>query len=205
MSMERDVLNLYKSKKPIIDSYLDRSKSRTREEVWFELCFCLLTPQSKANLCRSTLERLRESGKLFTGTDTHISKEMTSVRFCNNKAKYIVEAREKFDDIFGKIIELRHRPLELREYLVKNVKGYGYKESSHFLRNIGLGDDLAILDRHVLRYMKRFKIKEPKTLSRKSYLEYEKRFLAISKKLGLKAAELDSAIWLDGSGSDEIM
>lgn len=205
MTVEKDVLNLYKSKKPIVDSYLSKARQRSKEEIWFELCFCLLTPQSKANLCRVTLEKLRESGKLFTGTDSHISKEMNSVRFCNNKARYIVLAREKFDGIHKKIIELRHRPMELREFLVKNVKGYGYKEASHFLRNIGLGENLAILDRHVLRYMKKFGLREPKTLSRKNYLEYEKRFLAVSEKLGLKAAELDSAIWLHGSGSEEIM
>lgn len=53
--------------------------------------------------------------------------------------------------------------------------------------------------------MKKFGLREPKTLSRKNYLNYEKKFLVMAERLGLKAAELDSAIWLEGSGSEEIM
>jgi len=67
---------------------------------------------------------------------------LKSVRFSDSKAKYIVEARDMFSND-GKLqlksrISSFYNPFELREWLVENVKGLGYKEASHFLRNIGL-------------------------------------------------------------------
>ena len=63
-------------------------------------------------------------------------------------------------------------PMELREWLVKNVKGLGYKEASHFLRNIGKSEDLAILDRHILKNLQDLKVINdiPKKLPTQKYL-----------------------------------
>ncbi|MBI5061381.1 MAG: DNA lyase [Candidatus Aenigmarchaeota archaeon] len=203
----QEILNTYKKEKPKIDKFLQnaKKKSSNKEDVFFELCFCLLTPQSKAPLCRTSLKNLSDSGKLSGSSAQFMAKDMKSVRFCNNKAKYLVHARERRDEIFDKITELKNSPKELREYLAKNVKGYGYKEASHFLRNIGLGEELAILDRHILRYMMNFGFEELKFLSRKNYLDYEAKFVEFAKGLGLKPAELDIAIWLSASGNEEIM
>ena len=104
---------------------------------------------------------------------------------------------------------LEDTPLELRDWLVENIKGYGYKEASHFLRNIGLGEQLAILDVHILRELSEngliSKDEKMKGLSPKLYLETEKTFVGLAKKLGLKPAELDIAVWLARSGNAEIM
>ncbi|MCK4265146.1 hypothetical protein KAW80_02185 [Candidatus Babeliales bacterium] len=58
---------------------------------------------------------------------------------------------------------------------MKNIKGIGYKEASHFLRNVGY-NDVAIIDRHVLRFLKREKLIQeiPKTTTPKKYLAFEK-------------------------------
>ena len=91
---------------------------------------------------------------LLKGTKQEINKELQKVRFKNKKTEYIFEARNKFfgenNSIYSNIKKMND-PLELREYLVKNVKGIGWKEASHFLRNIGLGSNLAILDIHIIR------------------------------------------------------
>lgn len=57
----------------------------------------------------------------------------------------------------------------------ENIKGLGCKEASHFLRNIGLGNDMAILDIHILGNLKRYKVIEeiPSSISRKNYLNIE--------------------------------
>ena len=85
---------------------------------------------------------------------------------------------------------------ELREWLVKNVKGLGYKEASHFLRNIGYRN-LAILDRHILRNLVRVGVLKqiPKSISRFNYLETEKEFLDYSKKIKIPMDELDLLFW----------
>jgi len=76
-------------------------------------------------------------------------------------------------------------PEKIRVWLVKNIKGFGYKEASHFLRNIGLGENIAILDRHILKNLKRFKvIKEvPISISPRKYLEIENKMKLFSKKI----------------------
>jgi N-glycosylase/DNA lyase len=136
---------------------------------------------------------------------------LKGVRFGRRKSKYITEAVNNFDYIYSKIVELRKNPLQLREWLAENVKGYGYKEASHFLRNIGLGENLAILDVHILRKMAEAGLirNGPNRIvggiSGKRYKESEQAFFDWAKGLGLKPAELDISIWLTSSGNTEIM
>ena len=81
------------------------------------------------------------------------------------------------------------------------MKGLGYKEASHFLRNIGR-DDVAIIDRHVLRYLHKnnYIDKIPGNLSRKTYLEIEKILEDIADENDLNLAELDLYIWYYETG-----
>ena len=75
------------------------------------------------------------------------------------------------------------------------MKGLGFKEASHFLRNIGY-DDYAIVDFHIVDLLVRHNlIKKPKTLSRVKYLEIEEILRKIAKKSGLTLAELDLYLW----------
>src|SRR5437773_34725 len=80
-------------------------------------------------------------------------------RFHNHKAAYIVRARDRFfppaGPILGKSLDGFVDPKGARAWLVREVDGLGWKEASHFLRNIGRGDGLAILDRHILRNLMR--------------------------------------------------
>lgn len=174
------------------------------EDVFAELCFCLCTPQSRARTCDAFIRRARESGLLFRGSPREIRGQMLGVRFCDNKARYIVEAR-KFFTKKGKINIKRRinpNPREAREWLVRNVKGLGLKESSHFLRNIGMGSDLAILDRHILKNLKRHCviIEIPECLTKKRYMEIESRMMDFSRKIGIPLAELDLLFWSEETG-----
>jgi len=91
---------------------------------------------------------------------------------------------------------------EARDYLVANVKGYGYKEASHFLRNIGKGADIAILDRHILRNLVALKaISEmPKSISRQKYLDIENAMTKFAKKVKIPLAHLDIVFWFKAVG-----
>src|SRR5947208_16173448 len=125
------------------------------EEVFAELCFCLLTPQSSAKVCWEAVTVLKERTLLLKGQPPELEPHLRSVRFSEGKAKYIVDARNMFSKD-GKLelksqISSFYNPFELREWFVANVKGLGYTEGSHFLRNIGLAAGFAILDRHILR------------------------------------------------------
>ena len=191
-----------KGKKAIKERLLDFSGvwSQPDKRIFSELCFCICTPQSKAVYCDKAVSSLERSGKLFTGGEKEIRAGLKAVRFPNNKSRYIVEARDLFcasgrvrikdkidsGDIFG-----------TRDWIVENVKGLGYKEASHFLRNIGFGRDLAILDVHILKNMERYGIiKEiPKCISKKCYFSLEEKIGGFSRKLGIPMAELDLLLW----------
>jgi N-glycosylase/DNA lyase len=182
-------------------------KKGSDEDIFAELVFCLLTPQSKARSCDSAVCLLLEKDLLLRGTERQIAKVLRNkTRFHNNKAGYIVAARKMFT-VNGRImikerINVLGDPKEIRNWLEKNVKGLGLKEASHFLRNIGMGDELAILDRHILKNLVSLGVipKVPDTLSKKKYLEIEKKMIEFSKEVKIPLAHLDLLLWYKEAG-----
>jgi N-glycosylase/DNA lyase len=198
----KDLLELYNKRKNKIRKRLLEFKENKKDKnrIFSELCFCLLTPQSKAELCDKAIINLEKNNLLFWGNEKEISNLLRGVRFHNKKSRYIIESR-KFKDDIKKIIDSRE-PRESREWLVKNIKGLNYKESSHFLRNVGLGNNLAILDRHILSNLREYQIikKVPKTLSWKRYLEIENKMKSFSDKIKIPLEELDLLFWSKKTG-----
>ena len=178
----------------------------SNRDLFIELVFCLLTPQSSARRCWRALENLLWKGYLFSGCFADISRELVIVRFRNKKAGYVLEAREIFLTQRQKSIrDLLHgssNVIEMRERLYKNVKGMGYKEASHFLRNIGQGEDIAILDRHILKNMVRLGlIKEiPKSMTPMRYRGMENILREYSKKVAIPLNHLDFVLWYKETG-----
>lgn len=168
--------------------------------------FCLFTPQSKAKVCWETVQKLREEDDLYQADEEKLSGMIKRVRFRNKKAGYLVEARDRF--IGPEDISLREKlegfsdPQEARAWLVENIKGLGFKEASHFLRNIGKGEDLAILDRHIMKNLKRFEVIEeiPKCLTRKRYLKIEDKMREFSRKIEIPLEHLDLLFWFLETG-----
>ena len=198
----------YNKKKDIIKNRLQLfqklGKNATEKELFVELCFCLCTPQSKAKLANKAILNLKESNFLYNGTFKQIRKYLIGVRFPNNKAKYIVKAQQ----LFQKNNQINVRQYiksdlkETRKWLVKNVKGFGYKEASHFLRNIGLGKDFAILDKHILTNMQEYNIIQDKitTITHKKYLLLEQKLHIFSQKIGISLEHLDLVFWSKQTG-----
>lgn len=178
----------------------ERLKESNNKDIFAELCFCLLTPQSKAIYCDRAVEELKKSGLLFKGDRRAIRNKLKGVRFPNNKASYIAAARKSLADIRAKLDA--NNAFKARDWLVRNIKGLGYKEASHFLRNIGLGGDMAILDVHILRSLLKYKIvkKVPKNLTRARYLSIEDKIREFSKKVKILMEELDLLFWSAETG-----
>ena len=78
----------------------------------------------------------------------------------------------------------------------------GYKEASHFLRNIGFGDDIAILDRHILKHLVGNKVipEVPKSLTGKKYLEIEQKMKEFANSTGIPFGHLDLVWWSEETG-----
>ncbi|MCS7133607.1 MAG: N-glycosylase/DNA lyase [Candidatus Caldarchaeum sp.] len=168
-------------------------------KVWGELVYCLCTPQTKAVNALKAVEELTGK-KIMNLPEVASVLRSCGVRFHNTKARYIVDARRKFPSILREIRMVDDVHV-LREFLVENVKGLGWKEASHFLRNLGF-ERVAVIDRHILRYLlaNRLVRKRPKSLSRKTYLSLERKFIEHAEKLDVSPALLDLLIWASAVG-----
>ena len=163
------------------------------DDLFKELCFCLLTANFSAERAISIHAQLHDS--FCTDSKETIAKKLKACgyRFPTTRAAYISECAKQKKQLQKNITSLDGE--DRREWLVRNIKGLGYKESSHFLRNIGY-DDYAIIDSHILDLLKRNNlITPPKTLTRKKYLEIEAILRTIATRTDLTLAELDMYLW----------
>lgn len=169
---------------------------------WFsELSFCILTANSTAQLGIDIQNDLGAEGFIeLPFEDLKEKIKNHGHRFYRTRSEYILEARRYSDDIKNIITDFSDSK-EARKWLVDNVKGIGYKEGSHFLRNVGY-DDLAILDRHVLRVLDEGELIDciPKTLTKKRYLAIEKDLEGVIEEVGLSLAQTDLYIWYMDTG-----
>ena len=205
-----EIRTIYNSKREEIGLRLHEFekiwKTGTREEIFAELVFCILTPQSRGISCWAAVENMMKKGVLFAGDASQIVKELNKVRFLYKKSEYIIEARKKFLDdskvCIKSIINRINDGHEAREWLVQNVKGIGYKEASHFLRNIGFQQNLAILDRHIVKNLKFIGVlKEiPGSISRRRYLDIEKMMMEFSEAVQIPMGHLDLVMWYKETG-----
>ena len=192
----------YKNKKGLIRKRLKEFREvglGGAEDIFTELCFCILTPQSNARQCDKAIQELKKKRLLFKSPARAIRSVLKGKsRFHNKKAEYLVSARRSFD---GGVLS-GGNIFDARKKIVESVKGVGYKEASHFLRNIGLGKDIAILDRHILKNLKRYGAIDtvPSSISAKSYLNIEERARSFAKSMGMGLEELDLLFWSRETG-----
>lgn len=205
------LLEMYENRKEEIRKRLEEFKSvfsRSDEKLFSELAFCILTPQSKAVTSWNAVQTLERNSLLLNGSQEEIRPFLQAIRFGNNKSKYLLEARRLFTEnakmcIKEKLSGIKDNPTLFREWLVKNVKGLGMKECSHFIRNIGLSkNELAILDVHVLKNLKELGVVDeiPKSLTKKAYLEIEDKMKKFADKIKITLDELDLLLWSKETG-----
>ncbi len=189
-----------------LDEFNQLWESGTELDIFSELVFCLLTPQSKAKSCWAAVENLQNKNLLINGHKDQITEELYGVRFKYTKAANIIEARKLFvvgGDLTIKLkLEQLEDPYIIRDWLVKNIKGMGNKEASHFLRNIGKGTWLAILDRHILKNLKALGVINniPNSIPIKQYLEIEKKMSDFAKKIDIPLTHMDLLLWYKETG-----
>lgn len=189
--------------------FFENSKMNLREvdtpddyRIFEELCFCILTANTSAEMGMKSIDVIRNL--LISGKQEEMTLKLEKVyRFKNLRPAYIVHTRKYFENELGfelkaKIESLKNKPEELRDFFAfnKGVKGLGYKEASHFLRNIGIFG-YSILDKHILNSLLEFgiidEIKMP--LKRETYREIERKMKIFSNEIGIPFDELDLLLW----------
>lgn len=178
-----------------------RQGSDTR--LWEELVFCIFTAGASARMGLRSVEATRSL--LIDGDREAMSQALIKAgahRFPIARPGYVVVTRDYLREECG--MRLREKlasfadPLERRDWLARErrIKGLGYKEASHFLRNIGL-KGYGILDKHVLRCLAEMGVidspRPPST--RNGYLEREAQLREFARRARINFDELDLVLW----------
>lgn len=196
-------------------SYIDLKE----KDILFELVLSVLGSQNKyevalkfteeiqkhnlLKLINTELERQKVQNKIenILASSVYVEDKPIRYRFPKSRAEYIAYNLWFLSSINGMkcFLENETSHLEVRKFFVKNIKGIGPKQASHFLRNIGFSNNIAILDVHVLRYMQIQGLIDESIKTISSLNMYEKienilkNFLKyLSYPIGL----IDQAIWV---------
>lgn len=172
--------------------------------AWFtELVYCLLTAYSSAERSQLCVDALNNCNLILNGSVEEVAETLRSEghRFADRRAEYIIAARELAPTLKSTVRGFE-KTKEAREWLVKKVKGLGWKEASHFLRNVGYLD-VAILDRHILSNMTEYGLIDEngrKGLSKRRYLEYECVLKKVADSIDIPLGKMDLYLWFRKTG-----
>jgi len=199
----------YTTKKPLIAQRMQEFEEVYKqgdEAIFTELCFCIFTAGASARMGLSCIDAIKDI--ILTGSAEELESRIERKhRYPKARAEYIVHTRnflqEECDLQIKKLIESFEDRMELRDFFAANkgIKGIGYKEGSHFLRNIGF-KGYAILDIHILRSLHEFGvIDSPKPpTNRKRYLEAEVKMKEFAEKIDIDFDDLDFLLWSNKTG-----
>lgn len=191
-------LSIYSERKEAIQLRLKDFSHIPSEDYFYELLFCILTPQSHAKNADAVIGKLKADKFFEKGFDptSYLRDPGHYIRFHNVKSKRLLHIREVYPQLYSMLLNEREDIIKLRDTVLKMIPGLGLKESSHFLRNIGV-QGLVILDRHILKHLKALKIitRIPTSLTPKLYFAIEKKWLKYSNEVGIAMDELDLLFW----------
>lgn len=188
------------------------------ESIFEELCFCIFTAGASARMGLSSIEAIKDI--ILKGNVEELTARISNIHlYPEARSRYIVHTRNYIDEqlhfrLKEKIESFLDRN-ELRDFFAANkgIKGLGYKEASHFLRNIGIRG-YAILDKHILKSMYEFgvarnlikpveekgKLKFISPSNRRLYMEVEAELKKFSEEIEIDFDELDLLLWSEKTG-----
>ena len=201
----RELLELYDLRKEEIRNRLLEFRQAFHEaddrQIFRELSFCILSSGVGPRIAGQCVSTIGE--KLADGKKDELLERIGAIhKYAENASRYIVFTREYLRREHGfllkSLVSSFEDRVERRDFFAKNpgVKGLGYMQASHFLRNLGFSG-YAILDRNNLASLSELGItgetKYP--LTRKRYLETENAMAEAAYELGISLDELDLLLW----------
>ena len=171
--------------------------------LWEEMVYCIFTAGASARMGLRSVEAVRPL--LKAGRRPAMTRALVKAgahRFPNARPAYVVSTRSYLQKSIS--MRLRDRlnelsdPFDRRDWLARapQIKGLGYKEASHFLRNVGF-KGYGILDKHIVRSLSELGvIDSPKPpAGRDRYLAIEARMREFAQEVQIDFDELDLVLW----------
>jgi N-glycosylase/DNA lyase len=206
-----DFISGYEAKREAIQNRLAEfaaiKASASDAKLFEELVFCIFTAGCSARMGLNSIEKIRTS--LPKGSHLQIENKLVgSHRYPRARAGYIIHTRKYLQQecsmkLREKLVSFGDDWIGRRDFFAANkgIKGIGYKEASHFLRNIGYCG-YAILDKHILRTLHEINLIDsplpPST--KKKYLAVEELMLNFADRIKIDFDELDLLLWSNKTG-----
>jgi N-glycosylase/DNA lyase len=193
---------------------------RTEEELLHEACICMFSSQMVFEVAEAAARRIKDRGLLRSGKLDDYEQRLSLAlyepltverdgktrqvrpRFRNRLASLLATTvstmREQGQSLRGTLFSSASAR-EARELLVRQVWGFGPKQASLFLRRVGYCAELAVLDTHILDYLRVARGIDPKpgALSRLSgYERIEAEFQRVAAEFGHPVGCVDLAMWV---------
>ena len=176
--------------------------------LFMELCFVILTSQSSAKKAWEATEKLDNKNLLIEGDKSEIAYvlKQKEIQYEKNKAGYIVDNRQLLSQptLKNPTNELKIKEKlnledleKTREWLVDNIKGLSWKGASHFLRNIGYGDNFAIVSSYISKTLFKLQLIDEAEIpkNKEKYLEQEKIVKNLANEVEIDIKALDLVLW----------
>lgn len=206
-----NLLKSHHEKREAIRARLAEFEAIRREaddaRLFEELVFCIFTAGASARMGLSAIERVRPH--LLRAGHPKLNRLLIGAhRYPRARSGYIIHTRAYLKNDCG--LRLRARLESFgedaearRDFFAKNpgIKGIGYKEASHYLRNIGYCG-YAILDKHILRTLHECGViasPNPPT-TKKKYLAIEEDMRKFAREIKIDFDELDLLLWSNKTG-----
>jgi len=197
--MNTELTSLYKQRKNEIKQRLREFQSVPPDEYFYELVYCILTPQTNAFSADKAVQVLKNLDFQNRDIDPfpYLHCKDYYIRFHKTKAQRLCDLKNSFPPVQSILSNDSLTAFKKREQIVKIVNGFGLKEATHFMRNVGQNDGLAIIDRHILRNLVKYEVIDdvPKTISKKHYYELEMKFDQFARRIKIPLDELDLLFW----------
>ena len=193
-------------------------KCLEEEDLWHEAICCILSSQVPYSLASAVACKFADLGYMkkfaqgrpcdpndlleILSDPVPVEGKTRRYRFPNAGMRRISATLQNFATTKRRLSSILFSDVEpeaLRIELTQCVVGFGPKQASMFLRNTGICWSLAILDRHVLRFMEQISLIDgplPRALSWPVYLSYERELKGYSAALGRSVGCVDWAIWI---------
>lgn len=203
---------------PDIKSRVPCTRILDERHLWWELSCCILSSQVPFSLAMAAADAIDKTGVLYDphSSDDNVHQTLLSTltsplnveqrerkyRFPKARANQLTMTRSevyKTAKSLNTLLDRFNDSGETRTWLVSHAKGLGPKQASMFLRNSGITYEMAILDRHVLKYMHALGIHNSANMAVSGLAQYgllESNLRQHADEMNCPVGLMDWAIWV---------